>query len=106
VENAVKYGAPGGDVQVVVTVLERDAALRGPAVRVDVIDQGEGIDSLHIPRLTERFYRVDTHRSREKGGTGLGLAIVKHIVIRHRGRLMIDSEKGRGSRFSVVLPHS
>lgn len=106
IENALKYGAAGGDVQVVVTLLERDAALRGPAVRVDVIDLGEGIDSLHIPRLTERFYRVDTHRSREKGGTGLGLAIVKHIVIRHRGRLMIESEKGQGSRFSVVLPRS
>jgi len=69
-----------------------------------VSDRGPGIDSLHIPRLTERFYRVDTHRSREMGGTGLGLAIVKHIVNRHRGRLRIDSTPGAGSTFSVTLP--
>ncbi|MFN6977112.1 MAG: ATP-binding protein, partial [Gemmobacter sp.] len=69
-----------------------------------VIDRGEGIDPLHLPRLTERFYRVDHHRSREKGGTGLGLAIVKHIVNRHRGRLKIESTKGEGSRFSITLP--
>ena len=80
------------------------AALRGPAVSVAVIDQGEGIDPIHLPRLTERFYRVDSHRSREKGGTGLGLAIVKHIVNRHRGRLRIDSTPGSGSRFEVILP--
>lgn len=71
---------------------------------MDVIDQGEGIDAMHLPRLTERFYRVDTHRSRSQGGTGLGLAIVKHIVARHRGRLRIESEIGRGSTFSVILP--
>ncbi len=59
---------------------------------------------MHIPRLTERFYRVDSHRSREKGGTGLGLAIVKHIVARHRGWLRIESVRGEGSTFSVVLP--
>jgi two-component system, OmpR family, phosphate regulon sensor histidine kinase PhoR len=59
---------------------------------------------VHIPRLTERFYRVDSHRSREKGGTGLGLAIVKHIVNRHRGRLRIESAVGEGSRFKVILP--
>ncbi len=69
-----------------------------------VADDGDGIDPLHIPRLTERFYRVDDHRSRELGGTGLGLAIVKHIVNRHRGRLRIESAPGQGSRFSVVLP--
>jgi len=57
-----------------------------------------------VPRLTERFYRVDSHRSREMGGTGLGLAIVKHIVTRHRGRLRIESEVGQGSRFIVSLP--
>jgi len=73
-------------------------------VRIDVTDFGEGIDPIHLPRLTERFYRVDNHRSREKGGTGLGLAIVKHIVNRHRGRLRMDSEPGRGSTFSVLLP--
>jgi two-component system phosphate regulon sensor histidine kinase PhoR len=68
----------------------------GPVIRVDVTDRGDGIDPQHVPRLTERFYRVDTHRSRAMGGTGLGLAIVKHIVNRHRGRLRITSEKGRG----------
>ncbi|MDP2739780.1 MAG: ATP-binding protein [Pseudorhodobacter sp.] len=104
IENAVKYGAPGKLVSIVITPVDRDASLRGPALRVDVIDRGEGIDAQHLPRLTERFYRVDAHRSREKGGTGLGLAIVKHIVNRHRGRLRINSEKGRGSCFSVVLP--
>ena len=84
--------------------LGKEIAPRGEQIVLRVIDQGEGIDSLHIPRLTERFYRVDGHRSREKGGTGLGLAIVKHIVNRHRGRLVIESEKGKGSRFSVLLP--
>ncbi|MGB0298761.1 MAG: ATP-binding protein, partial [Paracoccaceae bacterium] len=78
--------------------------LKGRLSCVDVIDQGEGIDALHIPRLTERFYRVDNHRSRAMGGTGLGLAIVKHIVQRHRGRLKITSEQGKGSCFSVILP--
>jgi two-component system phosphate regulon sensor histidine kinase PhoR len=64
------------------------------------------IDPQHVPRLTERFYRVDTHRSRAMGGTGLGLAIVKHIVNRHRGRLRITSEKGKGSTFSVLFPEA
>jgi two-component system phosphate regulon sensor histidine kinase PhoR len=73
-------------------------------VRLTVTDHGEGIASHHIPRLTERFYRVDSHRSREIGGTGLGLAIVKHIVGRHRGRLRIASTPGKGSTFSVILP--
>ncbi|MDE3237598.1 MAG: GHKL domain-containing protein [Paracoccaceae bacterium] len=104
IENAVKYGGAGKLVTVALHREERDLALRGPAVCIDVIDRGEGIDAVHIPRLTERFYRVDTHRSREKGGTGLGLAIVKHIVNRHRGRFRIESEKGKGSRFSVILP--
>ena len=67
-------------------------------------DRGEGIEEQHLPRLTERFYRVDTHRSRAQGGTGLGLAIVKHIVNRHRGRLRIESRVGQGSRFTVILP--
>ena len=69
-----------------------------------MIDDGEGISREHLPRLTERFYRVDTARSRELGGTGLGLAIVKHIVNRHRGQLTIDSEAGRGTTFTVYLP--
>ena len=77
----------------------------GPArYRVDVIDDGPGIAPVHLPRLTERFYRVSAAASREKGGTGLGLAIVKHILNRHRGELAIASELGRGSTFSVTLP--
>ena len=101
-ENGIKYG--GGLVTVEIAQQDRDPMLRGPAVRIEVSDNGEGIDPLHIPRLTERFYRIDSHRSREMGGTGLGLAIVKHIVNRHRGRFRIDSQKGQGSRFTVVLP--
>ncbi|VDC30166.1 sensor histidine kinase [Pseudogemmobacter humi] len=100
-ENAVKYGARGKDVTV---SLRRESTSRGPALRIDVADRGEGIDPVHLPRLTERFYRVDSHRSRAEGGTGLGLAIVKHIVNRHRGWLKIDSRKGEGSVFSVILP--
>ncbi len=82
----------------------REPTLRGPAIRIDIADRGQGIDPVHIPRLTERFSRVDPHRSRELGGTGLGLAIVKHIVSRHRGRLRIVSEPGVGSIFTVLLP--
>ncbi|MDO9524769.1 MAG: ATP-binding protein, partial [Gemmobacter sp.] len=104
IENAVKYGGSGGRVQICITTEERSAVLRGPAVSVAVQDFGDGIDTIHIARLTERFYRVDSHRSREKGGTGLGLAIVKHIINRHRGRLKIDSTKGQGSRFTMLLP--
>ena len=77
------------------------AARAGGADRRD--RRGRGDRPVHLPRLTERFYRVDSHRSREQGGTGLGLAIVKHIVNRHRGRFRIESEKGRGSTFSVIL---
>ena len=101
IENALKYGKAG---QVVRVTLSPEETVRGPAVRVEVADEGEGIDPVHLPRLTERFYRIDSHRSREMGGTGLGLAIVKHIVSRHRGWLRIDSEPGEGSRFSVILP--
>ncbi len=100
-ENAVKYGARGQEVRV---EIRRETSYRGPVTRVDVTDRGEGIDPIHLPRLTERFYRVDTHRSRAEGGTGLGLAIVKHIVNRHRGWLKIDSKRGEGSVFSVILP--
>lgn len=104
IENALKYGASGGEIILRVTQIPREPVLRSPAVQIEVIDKGEGIDPLHLPRLTERFYRVDTHRSREKGGTGLGLAIVKHIVNRHRGRFRIESERGKGSNFIVILP--
>ncbi len=104
VENAVKYGSSGGRVELRLSHLPRELSLRGPALMIEVQDWGEGIDPIHLPRLTERFYRVDSHRSREKGGTGLGLAIVKHIVNRHRGRFRIDSDRGKGSTFTVLLP--
>ena len=104
IENAIKYGASGKLVNIVITRDPREESLRAPAVRIEVIDQGDGIEQVHLPRLTERFYRVDSHRSREKGGTGLGLAIVKHIVNRHRGRFRIESELGKGSVFTVILP--
>ena len=97
VENAVKYGESGGRVDV--------AILRRPGeIEISVRDYGPGIAREHLPRLTERFYRVDVAESREKGGTGLGLAIVKHIVKRHRGRFVIASEPGKGAEFRVVLP--
>jgi two-component system phosphate regulon sensor histidine kinase PhoR len=75
-----------------------------PAVMVSVKDHGEGIAREHLPRLTERFFRVDTARSRRLGGTGLGLAIVKHVVNRHRGCLQVESELGQGTTFTVYLP--
>jgi len=104
IENAIKYGGSGGRVRVQISLSPRELAFRGPGLRIEVIDYGDGFDPVHIPRLTERFYRVDSHRSREMGGTGLGLAIVKHIVTRHRGRLRIVSTPGHGSKFTVLLP--
>lgn len=104
IENAIKYGGEGKRVFV---TLERHAhldALRAPGVTVRVRDEGPGIDARHLPRLTERFYRADSHRSRALGGTGLGLAIVKHILNRHRGRIKITSTLGQGSEFKVILP--
>jgi two-component system phosphate regulon sensor histidine kinase PhoR len=96
--NAAKYGRPGSPIRV-----SLDRARSGMA-RIVIEDESEGIPAEHIPRLTERFYRVDPSRSRALGGTGLGLAIVKHIVERHRGRLDIASEQGRGTRVTVQLP--
>ena len=104
IENAIKYGGEGGRVDIHARLLDHDSALRGPAIRVSVTDHGPGIDPQHLPRLTERFYRADSHRSRTLGGTGLGLAIVKHILNRHRGRLKVTSELGKGATFTVVLP--
>jgi two-component system phosphate regulon sensor histidine kinase PhoR len=101
VQNAIKYGRRGGMVTVRVTDI--DSSDR-PQVSIAVIDNGPGIAEEHLPRLTERFYRVDDKSSREKGGTGLGLAIVKHILNRHQGTLKIASELGHGSTFSVELP--
>ncbi len=103
-ENAIKYSGRDREVTLRLTHATQHPMIRGDAVILSVEDQGEGIDPLHIPRLTERFYRIDSHRSRELGGTGLGLAIVKHIVNRHRGRLQIESTPGKGSVFSVILP--
>lgn len=104
IENAIKYGGKGTDVTVTLTPLKDEPLLRGPGYRIDVTDTGAGIEDHHLGRLTERFYRVDTHRSRGMGGTGLGLAIVKHIVSRHRGHLRIHSEVGKGSTFTIFLP--
>lgn len=98
VSNAIKYGHSGTDV------LIRAQRTSPSEIRVEVSDKGDGIPSEHIPRLTERFYRVDTARSRQMGGTGLGLAIVKHIIERHRGRLSIDSVLGKGTTISFTLP--
>ena len=108
VDNAIKYGDAEGTVSVEARrVAEAQAAgwmaSKDDAVAVSVVDRGAGIPREHLPRLTERFYRVDKARSRELGGTGLGLAIVKHIVNRHRGALAIDSTPGRGSTFTVYL---
>ena len=99
-DNAVKYGRPHSEIEVSGGTGGETAT---DLVRVAVADQGEGIPKEQLPRLTERFYRVDTARSRDLGGTGLGLAIVKHILNRHRGRLDIASTVGRGSTFTVWL---
>jgi two-component system, OmpR family, phosphate regulon sensor histidine kinase PhoR len=110
IENAIKYGGgPDGPVRIEAHAIEAAAPGAGvltgrPALRVAVTDRGPGIAREHIPRLTERFFRVDAARSRGMGGTGLGLAIVKHILRRHRGHLAIASELGKGSTFTVYLP--
>ncbi len=108
IDNAVKYGRPGTEVRVIAEPIKMPSEASGrrrvKGIEISVIDQGEGIARADIPRLTERFYRVDKARSRALGGTGLGLAIVKHIANRHRGRLTIESELGKGSRFSIQLP--
>jgi two-component system phosphate regulon sensor histidine kinase PhoR len=107
-DNALKYGRGGTPVEVVATLAEKPPTAmhsrEGPVLAVTVRDHGEGISRENLPRLTERFFRVDTARSRQLGGTGLGLAIVKHVVNRHRGALVIDSHVGAGSSFSVFLP--
>jgi two-component system phosphate regulon sensor histidine kinase PhoR len=95
IENACKYGQEGKKVEV------RLSAVKGQPVEVSIQDYGPGIPEEHVPRLTERFYRVNVESSRSKKGTGLGLAIVKHILTRHRARLVIRSEVGKGSTFTV-----
>ena len=105
IHNAIKYGKSGGHVWVAIQAVPGAGGRgTGALLAVSVRDDGEGIAPDAIPRLTERFYRVDVKRSREKGGTGLGLAIVKHIVNRHQGRLSIESKAGEGSTFTVLLP--
>ncbi len=98
VSNAVRYTPPGGSITL------RWVVTRSGAAEFSVTDTGEGIAPEHIPRLTERFYRVDRGRSRASGGTGLGLAIVKHVLQRHQGKLRVESVVGRGSTFTAVLP--
>ncbi|MBA2936126.1 ATPase [Sphingomonas sp. CGMCC 1.13654] len=98
VGNALKYGDPEKPVRV--KVMRSGTTM----IKLAVADEGEGIAAQHLPRLTERFYRVDAGRSRQAGGTGLGLAIVKHIVERHRGRLDITSTQGVGTTVTVLLP--
>ncbi len=109
IHNAIKYGRVGGNVSASFTLTPGSATMSGrrsggALVAVAIRDDGEGIPREAIPRLTERFYRVDVKRSRERGGTGLGLAIVKHIANRHNGRLQIESKQGEGSVFTVFLP--
>ena len=105
IHNAIKYGKHGGHVWLTLSATPSQPRRgAGAMVSVAVRDDGEGIPREAIPRLTERFYRVDVKRSREKGGTGLGLAIVKHILNRHQGRMQVESQPGRGSSFIVSLP--
>jgi len=100
VDNAIKYTPEGGRVTV------KAEALADGQVAVDVVDTGIGIPPIDLPRITERFYRVDKARSRELGGTGLGLAIVRHLVVAHGGQLRIESEPGRGTTVRVTVPTS
>ena len=104
VDNAVKYGRAGTHIRIVARVVDPMPGAHSTGVSVAVADEGDGIEPIHLPRLTERFYRADKGRSRQLGGTGLGLAIAKHIVNRHRGRLSIESTLGKGSTFTVLLP--
>jgi two-component system, OmpR family, phosphate regulon sensor histidine kinase PhoR len=102
VENALKYGAPGRRVDIAVS--QGESPDGEDEARISVRDYGPGIAPEHVPRLTERFYRVDVRESRAQGGTGLGLALVKHILNRHHGRLSIQSVPGAGATFLVCLP--
>ena len=96
ISNAIKYTPVGGKIALHWGIEDHCACF-------SVCDNGIGIDKAHIPRLTERFYRVDKARSRNSGGTGLGLAITKHVLIRHHGKLMIESQPGKGSRFTCLF---
>jgi len=103
IENAIKYGGKNKKIIVSVQLKNNDPRLKAATVKCSIKDFGPGIDPTQVPRLTERFFRVDNHRSRKIGGTGLGLAIVKHIVKRHRGRLTIESTLGKGTEVSVFF---
>lgn len=100
IDNAIKYGAEGGDIEI---ALAPTVGRQGFDAQLSVTDHGVGVAAEHVPRLTERFYRVDAESSRKKKGTGLGLAIVKHIVNRHHGLLTIRSQPGQGTRVEVLL---
>jgi two-component system phosphate regulon sensor histidine kinase PhoR len=102
--NAVKFTPEGGEVKVQTGMVEEDAGQSGPWLLVSVCDTGAGIPAQDLPRIFERFYKVDRARTRNAGGTGLGLAIAKHLVEGHGGRLWADSVEGRGSTFSFTLP--
>jgi two-component system, OmpR family, phosphate regulon sensor histidine kinase PhoR len=102
VENAIKYGAAGNRIDITLTRSHTRAGV--PEARLAVRDYGPGIAPEHLPRLTERFYRVDVADSRAQGGTGLGLALVKHVLNRHAGRLNIESTPGAGATFTMHLP--
>jgi two-component system phosphate regulon sensor histidine kinase PhoR len=104
IENALKYGASGG--KVIVSLTSAHSGEGAPEIRVVVRDFGPGIAPEHLPRLTERFYRVDVGDSRAQGGTGLGLSLVKHILARHRGRLLIESVPKNGASFSACFPQN
>lgn len=104
IENAIKYGASEKGIVIAIHQPAFETTLRTQAVRMTVTDFGQGIPAHHLIRLTERFYRVDLHRSRNQGGTGLGLAIVKHITNRHRGKLYFESVPGEGTTVTLMLP--
>jgi len=104
VDNAIKYGRADTPIQVAAQPVDRLPGGDAGGISVSVADSGEGVAPIHLPRLTERFYRIDEGRSRRLGGTGLGLAIVKHIVSRHRGQIKINSQEGVGTTVTILLP--
>lgn len=104
IDNAIKYGREGSQVRISAKPVERLATVGGPGLAISVHNEGEAIEREHLPRLTDRFYRVDAARSRSLGGTGLGLAIVKHIINRHRGQLAFESSQDRGTEVTVSVP--
>ncbi|MCE9620134.1 MAG: PAS domain S-box protein [Planctomycetes bacterium] len=101
VSNAIRYAPRGSAIEITARASDEEG---GGMARITVVDQGPGIHEKHLPRLFERFYRVDTARSRDEGGTGLGLAIVKHIAMVHGGEVSVESAIGRGSRFCLAIP--